>query len=251
MFCVPRARRPSVRCSAADPVIDEARRSASGSAGWRQPGCWRPAPSWPLNMVERRDDHARAQRLAVALAERFPVGRPGPCAPTSSARRPTPANLPASRRGRPRRHDRSKTVPGDPQDIDDADIARTIAASTRRARRRRAASGRPATKRRLGPRTIRGRMRVLITGCSSGFGRGAAIDSQAHEVIATAAAGGAGGSRRRAALARRGFDVVASRGRRPDRRAGEQRIGMVGPVERLPSTRASGCSKRISSVRCA
>ena len=104
-------------------------------------------------------------------------------------------------------------------------------------------------------------MRVLITGCSSGFGRGAAVEltKRGHEVIATArrpevledldvAQKPRAGRRLRR---RRSQAAVAAAGQ-VDALVNNAGFGVIGPVERLPIERGqAACSRRTSSARCA
>ena len=159
------------------------------------------------DMAERlAEDHARAQRLAVALAERFP-GSVDPevvrtnivCARADRLPADVPRGARVARRSAPGTIDPDTVRLVTHKDIDDADIDRTIAAfdalvleAVEAAEPRHL--GRPpdrADGRRVASTSDErdgGAMRVLITGCSSGFGRGAAVEltKRGHEVIATA-----------------------------------------------------------------
>jgi threonine aldolase len=139
MFCVSKglgAPVGSLLCGRTE-VIDEARAQRQRfGGGWRQAGMLAAGAIVAIeDMVERlADDHARAQRLAVALAERFPRSVDPAVVRTNivcaRADRLPPNFLPALEA----QGVRAGTI--DPEtvrlvthkDIDDADIARTIAA---------------------------------------------------------------------------------------------------------------------------
>ena len=139
MFCVSKglgAPIGSLLCGRTS-VIDEARRQRSRfGGGWRQAGMMAAGAIMAIEtMVDRlAEDHARAQRLAVALADRFP-GSIDPGAVRTNIICARADRLPASfltvLEGR---GIRAGTIDPDTvrlcthKDVDDSDIDRTIAA---------------------------------------------------------------------------------------------------------------------------
>ena len=162
----------SLLCGPADVIDDGARGAGRLGGGMRQAGVIAAAGIVALEtMVERlADDHRRARRLAEALADRFPGSVDPATVRTNIVCAPLRA-FPPDCRGAPRRTTACAAGTIDPRtvrfvthkDVDDA--TRSSARSARCARSH--------------TRGADAMGRVLITGCSTGFGR--ADRGRAHE----------------------------------------------------------------------